>query len=109
MAQQINVDIELENGTRLSPFSSILIQQQIFGHHRFEVKVPVPVLEGTNASMINKSKDCIGKLIRITMAAKSGKKIENKFLGLVTEVGMEKYDNTQGDIVLRGYSPTIFQ
>ena len=63
VAQQIEVDITTENGTRISPFSYLTITQQFNGHHSFELRFNHDVVEKFNAVIIDKSKDLLGSSI----------------------------------------------
>ncbi len=107
MAQQINVDIFVKN-QKIYPFSSLTINQQLNGHHYFELRFNHDVLEEKNTLLINRSKVFLGEEITITLSTKyeSGYP-DNVFKGIVTEIDISNDINSAGDLLFKGYSPTI--
>lgn len=45
MAQQVKANIELDNGKKLTHYQNLDIKQNLFGHHTFEISVPIEMLE----------------------------------------------------------------
>jgi len=108
MAQQIDIQIELEGGKAISPFTSITINQSIGGHHSFELKFPSEVVDNADSSIFNSSKNLIGKSIMVSMDGKTtDDQPKNTFKGIITEVSLEQNDISSPELVFRGYGPTI--
>lgn len=107
MAQQINADIVI-NGQKISPFSNLTIHQQFNHHHYFELRFNHDVLEDKNSVLINKSKDFLGEQVTITFSTKYDTGYpENVFKGIVSEISISNDINSAGDLIFKGYSPTI--
>lgn len=107
MAQQINVDITVK-GQPINPFSSLTINQQFNAHHFFELRFNHDVIEERNAILIGKSKDLLGEQITITFSAKYDAGYpDSVFKGIITDIFISNDINSSGDLVFRGYSPTI--
>ncbi len=107
MAQQINVDIQVK-GQKIFPFTSLTINQQFNDHHYFELRVNGDVIEATNAVIINKSKDFLGEQITITFSTMYDTGYQdNVFKGVITEISIANQAGTTGDLLFKGYSPTI--
>lgn len=108
LAQQIQVDITTENGTAISPFSYLNITQVFNGHHAFELRFNHDVLEKTNSVIIDKAKDLLGSMITVSFKTKDDLGYpDNIFKGLITEIGFANNINSSGDLIFKGYSPTI--
>jgi uncharacterized protein involved in type VI secretion and phage assembly len=108
MAQQIDIQIELEGGKEIKPFTSIIINQSIGGHHSFELKFPSDVLDKLEDSIFNTSKNMIGKGIMVSMDGKTtDDQPKNTFKGIITEVSLEQNDISSPQLVFKGYGPTI--
>ncbi|HYV92789.1 MAG TPA: phage baseplate assembly protein V [Chitinophagales bacterium] len=98
-SQDSTVKIEFENGDSVKIVSQLVVNQSIDQHHSFEIRVPAEVLEGKDEPMFESTKDNIGKIVKIQIA-------DTYFKGIISQVSVSKYGNSQGDIVIRGYSPT---
>lgn len=106
MAQQISVDITI-NGKKIKPFSFLTLRQQINGHHQFEIRFNHDVLEEKHAVTIDKSRDFLGKSITIAFNTLQKSKSDHVFKGIVTDISVSNNLASPGDLVFRGYSPTI--
>jgi type VI secretion system secreted protein VgrG len=104
--------LELTNGGTTSKgqntkqFNSLTLWQSVAEHHTFEIHCYHGVLEDPKAEMINKSQNLVGKELSIIMKQEGGD-IENKFKGVITEVGMVQGDGMFHDIIIKGYGKTI--
>jgi type VI secretion system secreted protein VgrG len=108
VSQQIQIEITTENGKAITPFSYLTISQQFNGHHYFELRFNHDVLESRNAVLIDKTKDFLGKTITFSMKTKGNSSYpDNIFKGIVTEIGISNSVGTAGDIIFKGFSPTI--
>jgi type VI secretion system secreted protein VgrG len=106
VAQNIRVDISI-NGKKISPFSYLSLRQEINGHHHFELRFNHDVLEEKHAVNINQSKNFLGKNITIAFNTLAPGKPDKVFKGIVTDIGIANNFASPGDLVFRGYSPTI--
>ena len=95
-------------GQKVNPFTSLTINQQFNNHHYFELRFNHDVIEDKNAVLISKSKDYLGEQITITFSTKydSGYP-DHIFKGIITEVSIANDINSSGDLLFKGYSPTI--
>ncbi len=107
MNEQTVVKITAENGANLMPFSHLVINQQFNGHHFFELRLNNEVIEDANSLIVDKAKDFLGKVITVSFRSDDGKYPENIFKGIIAEVGIANSSGDGGDIVFKGYSPTV--
>jgi len=82
-----------------SNISSIIINQKINAHHTFEIRVRAEAIDGDNDPIFQKSKQSIGKRIKV--------QLENTvFIGFVTHVAISKTGGGfKGDLIIKGFSP----
>lgn len=106
MAQQIKIDISV-NGKSISPFSYLSLRQHFNGHHQFEVRFNHDVLEEKYSVTIDKSKAYLGKQINITFNTFHASGSDHVFKGIVTDIGISNSLESPGDLVFKGFSPTI--
>lgn len=99
--------LEIE-GEGIDYYTSISLSQKFNEHHQFIIRINHDVLEASNSSGLNKAKENIGKtaLIRLEQLNNSTE-TAYEFKGIITEVRLEQSGNSNPDIVLIGYSPTI--
>ncbi len=109
MAKQVVAHIELEGGTELKEASYLCIEQDLFGHHTFELHVPFEQLEDANELFFHKShQNVCGKTIQFSFDPLLEKgSFSFKFKGLITELALKNTSNLSNTFVLTGYSPTI--
>lgn len=106
MAQQILVEI-VANGKKIAPYSSLTLEQQFNGHHRFELRFNHDVVETEHAVTIDKAGDFLGKSISITLSTLPKSGADHVFKGIVTDITMAQSLESTGDLIFSGYSPTI--
>jgi type VI secretion system secreted protein VgrG len=79
--------------------SGITLTQQINGHHSFEIKVRAEAVDGEDGALLQKSKDSIGKKIKIQL-------YDAVFIGFVNQVTISKKSSGfKGDLIIKGFSP----
>ncbi len=110
MPTHVAVNIQIAGmSDPVAPFLSLNVQQSIAGHHKFELRVPVSVFHRSgNPAIVNDSNQLIGKQITFEFReSRTGGNMLNTFKAVITEITFNKYRGAQGDLILRGYSPTI--
>ena len=110
MARHVAVKINIPGASKeIKTFHSLTIQQNLGAHHQFELRLPVNVLDPDgNPDNIYKSQHIMGEVITVQFGdSKSPDTVLSKFRGVITEVVLNKHKGAHGDLVLRGYSPTI--
>jgi type VI secretion system secreted protein VgrG len=103
----VQVDITTDKGVKIFPFSYLSINQRFDGHHSFELRFNHDVLEQPNSVIINKSKDFLGASITFSLKKEKGEYPDNVFKAIITDVGIANNIKSAGDIIFKGYSPTI--
>lgn len=108
MANIVNTSIWID-GEEVRRFSNLVLRQSIFEHHAFTLRIPSEYIDGKEGFMFQHSKDLIGKNITIQsfLAAESNGSQGLQFAGIVTHVSRSRFNGHSGDVILRGYSPTI--
>ncbi len=109
MAQQVKASIELDSGKKLTHYRSLIIEQDLFNHHRFEIVVPFEVLESEEETFFNKShKDVCGKPLTISFepVLKDGS-FDFQFNGIITEISLSSQSDLSSVFIIKGYSPGI--
>ena len=107
MTTPVQVNITTDKGAAISPFSFLSISQRFNGHHSFELRFNHDVLEKENSVIIKKSKDFLGAAITFSFKSEKGDQPDNVFKAIVSEVGFANSIGSAGDIIFKGYSPTI--
>ncbi len=109
MAKQVIPHVELEGGTELKNVGSLTIEQDLFGHHQFELSVPFEDLEDANELFFHDShKNVVGKTIQFSFdpLLEDGS-FDFKFKGIVTELALKNTSDTSNIFLLKGYGLTI--
>ena len=79
--------------------SGITVTQQINGHHSFEIKVAAETVDGEEGALLQKSKESVGKKIKIQL-------LDTVFIGFVNQVTISKKSSGfKGDLIIKGLSP----
>ncbi len=109
MAKQIKINIELENGKKITHYKSLEIKQGLFGHHYFEITVPFEMLEKEDESFFNEShKNICGKAVSVSFEPILTKgAYDFRFKGIVTEILLSNLSDFCNVFLIRGSSPTI--
>ncbi|GAB4044066.1 type VI secretion system Vgr family protein [Spirosoma litoris] len=109
MAKQVVPHIELEGGKELKNVSGLSIEQDLFGHHTFELSVPFEDLEDANELFFHEShKNVVGKTIQFSFdpLLEEGS-FEFKFKGIITELALKNTSDMSNVFLLKGYGLTI--
>jgi type VI secretion system secreted protein VgrG len=106
MGKQVNIEVEMEGGKRLSHLVSLSIRQAIQEHHLFELVVPFEILESENDQFFNKSyREVVGKVIKISVKEKEKKEAEGlAFKGIVTSIVLKNNNSFTKFFLLKGHS-----
>jgi type VI secretion system secreted protein VgrG len=108
LASKIRIEIE---GEELTDFINLVINQNIYGHHMFEVVCRMDTFEDKNGFVMEQSKKLAGSVISITIEAKQkgeSQPSEHMFKGLITSIRTAKsYSGESDQVILSGYSPEI--
>lgn len=100
------VTIEIAQET-LSSFSDLKITQQSNAHHNFAISRIIS--HNYIADAIEKTKEYVGKSIRISIQANTMKTDSLfEFYGIVTSTELVRSNGASGEIIIRGFSPTVF-
>lgn len=92
---QISID-----GTPLPTFKSFDLRQAMYEHHSFSLVLGHAVIEDLGSHTLENSKAWVGKVL----AAEFG---DNEFVGIITSIRMVHFHGLNGDLEIRGHSPTI--
>jgi type VI secretion system secreted protein VgrG len=109
MSQQVRSKLELENGKKINRFKSLVIIQDLFRHHHFELTVPFSELEKKDEIFFqNSHKDVCGKTISVSFESTTGKTaFDFKFKGVITEIVLSNLSDFSNVFVIKGSSPTL--
>lgn len=91
-------------------FHSLRLEQQLQGHHHFELKIGYDWLQELGPGIVSATKAFLGKEVSITIQAFEQLQTYEPliFNGIVMSVSSGKEsDGTHGFCVIRGYSPTV--
>ncbi|MGA0560236.1 type VI secretion system Vgr family protein [Larkinella sp. VNQ87] len=109
MAKQVITHVELEGGKELKNVSLLTIEQDLFGHHRFELAVPFEELEDPNELFFHEShRNVVGKTVQFSFEPLLEKgSFDFTFKGIVTELALKNTSATSNIFILKGCSLTI--
>ncbi|WP_123905698.1 type VI secretion system Vgr family protein [Chryseobacterium sp. ERMR1:04] len=107
----INRMVELEvyaNGKPVKHFKHFKLTQSAVKHHEFEIILAHDSLENRQTHNLQDANKLLGKRFTATFKYKGvDKSPDRSFVGVITSVGFSQDKMSLGDIVLKGYSPTI--
>ncbi len=108
MAQQVRVKLSV-NGEELSPVAGISLSQDVHRHHSFEVSLATDAFRQIDTDVVEKSKRFIGQELHLSFGTELFRLSDpdHEFTGVVTEVAVNRFDNGDRSVTLRGQSPTI--
>ncbi len=100
---------ELEiDGNRVEHFTDIFLRQRFNEHHEFSIRINHDVLESFGSFGLDNSKNLIGKSAVIRLVEKATtSQTAYEFTGIICEIGMAQSYSSTGDLLIKGYSPTI--
>lgn len=95
-------------GNAIKHYKSLHLNQSTKDHHAFELVLDHDSLGSPETHDLNSAQKLLGKSIHITFAYKNiANSGERNFVGVITEVGLCRSHRNRGNIVIKGYSPTI--
>ena len=107
MDYRVVAEIEIED-IKITHYSSINLKQRFNEHHEFVIRINLDVLETYGSFSLDNIKKMIGKPAIIRLLKMSDAfDVAYEFQGIVCEIGIEQSDGLLGELILRGYSPTI--
>lgn len=109
MAQQVRTKLELETGKKIERFKNLVIVQDLFNHHRFELTVPFNELEKKDEIFFrNAHKDICGKTLSISFESVSTKaQFDFQFKGIITEIILSNLSDFSNVFIIKGFSSTM--
>ncbi|MDP4250826.1 MAG: contractile injection system protein, VgrG/Pvc8 family [Bacteroidota bacterium] len=109
MAQRVKTKLELESGKKIVHFKDLVVYQDLFRHHRFEITVPFSELEKKDEIFFQHShKDVCGKTLSVSFESEAKKaSFDFRFKGVVTEIILSNQSDFSSVFILKGYSPTL--
>ncbi len=110
METHVRTNIELDGSKKITVFKELNLHQDSNLHHSFDLRLPLQDIEGNKIVNLEKSKDFIGKPIKIEILPElNSKQTEqfNQFNGIVTDIKISRYGGNTSDLVISGYSPTL--
>ncbi|MBB5635373.1 uncharacterized protein involved in type VI secretion and phage assembly [Pedobacter cryoconitis] len=101
MEHKVHVELQIAEQDILY-YTSIKITQSFNQHHEFEIVLNHDVIEETGSYKIDQSQGWIGKPFVLSLDFGT-----MNFKGIICEVGLEQNHGLRGNLVVKGYSPTI--
>lgn len=96
------------DGEQIKSFKHFKLTQSAKKHHEFELVLPYDALTERQNHYLEKANQFLGKRLTTKIMYKDVKDSpENIFVGVITKVGFSQDSHSLGNIVLKGFSPTI--
>jgi type VI secretion system secreted protein VgrG len=103
----VQLDIVVEGNT-IKHFKHFQLKQSATRHHEFSLMLAHDSLGNEENYHLEEAQNFLGKRITVIFKYKDVEEgPERSFVGVITEVGFSQEKGSLGDIVLKGYSPTI--
>ena len=103
----VKLDIVIE-GQIISHFKHFRLIQSASKHHEFSLTLAHDTLGSAENHNLEEAQNFLGKRITVVFKYKDiSNGAERNFVGVVTEVGFSQEKGSLGNIVLKGYSPTV--
>lgn len=104
----VKLDIVVE-GKSISHFKHFRLQQSARKHHYFELTLAHDSLGEVQNHNLEEAQQFLGKRITVTFKYKDteNESPERTFVGVITKIAFSQEQMSLGNIVLKGYSPTI--
>ncbi|RLJ31669.1 uncharacterized protein involved in type VI secretion and phage assembly [Chryseobacterium sp. 7] len=103
----VKLDIVIE-GKMIKHFKHFRLQQSVKKHHYFELTLAHDTLDGIQNHDLEEAQQFLGKRLTVVFKYKDVEgSPERTFVGVITKVGFSQENHSLGNIVLKGYSPTI--
>lgn len=103
----VKLDIVIE-GQMIKHFMHFKLVQSAAKHHEFCLTLAHDTLGSAENHNLESAQNFLGKRITVVFKYKDIEKgAERNFVGVVTEVGFSQEKGSLGNVVLKGYSPTV--
>ncbi|WP_185113386.1 type VI secretion system Vgr family protein [Chryseobacterium sp. ERMR1:04] len=106
------VGIEIHaDGKPINHFNHFKLTQSAVRHHEFEIVLAHDSLENRQSENLEDANKLLGKRFTVSFKYKDSDAKDNpqkSFVGVITSVSFSRKKTSLGNIVLKGYSPTIF-
>lgn len=104
----VKLDIVVE-GKSISHFKHFRLQQSARKHHYFELTLAHDSLDEVQNHNLEEAQQFLGKRITVIFKYKDteNESPERIFVGVITKIAFSQEQMSLGNIVLKGYSPTI--
>lgn len=108
MGKKTEATVQIDGLDSLTTFNSFLLVQRLFGHHEFELRVPIGIIEDQSQQVLTNSKELVGKKFGISLESPG---IEDRpqlnFVGVITNVSLMRVPGGGSEVMIKGNSPTI--
>lgn len=103
----VKLDVVIE-GKIIKHFKHFKLTQSAAKHHEFSLTLAHDTLGSAENHNLEEAQNFLGKRITVVFKYKDIEQgAERNFVGVVTEVGFSQEKGSLGNIVLKGYSPTV--
>ncbi|PWN66575.1 type VI secretion system Vgr family protein [Chryseobacterium oncorhynchi] len=103
----VKLDIVIE-GKMIKHFKHFRLEQSVKKHHNFELTLAHDTLDGVQNHDLEEAQQFLGKRLTVVFKYKDVEgSPERTFVGVITKVGFSQENHSLGNIVLKGYSPTM--
>ena len=103
----VKLDVVIE-GQIIKHFKHFKLIQSAAKHHEFNLTLAHDTLGNAENHNLEEAQNFLGKRITVVFKYKDIEQgAERNFVGVVTEVGFSQEKGSLGNIVLKGYSPTV--
>ncbi|WP_312302272.1 type VI secretion system Vgr family protein [Chryseobacterium sp.] len=107
----INRIVKLEvviDGKIISHFKHFKLKQSTKRHHKFELTLAHDSLENRQSHTLENANKFLGNRLTVKILYKDVEQSpERVFVGVITKVGFSQEHHSLGNIILKGFSPTI--
>ncbi|ROH91268.1 Vgr family protein [Chryseobacterium cucumeris] len=103
----VKLDVVIE-GQIIKHFKHFKLSQSAAKHHEFNLMLAHDALGNAENHNLEEAQSFLGKRITVVFKYKDVEKgAERNFVGVITEVGFSQEKGSLGNIVLKGFSPTV--
>lgn len=108
MGKKTEATVQIDGLDSLTTFNSFLLVQRLFGHHEFELRVPIGIIEAQSQQVLSNSKDLVGKKFGISVESPGIQdRPQLNFVGVITNVSLMRVPGGGSEVMIKGNSPTI--
>lgn len=103
----VKLDVVIE-GKTIEHFKYFQLHQSALKHHQFSLTLAHDTLGDTENHNLEQAQNFLGKRLTVVFKYKDVLEgPERNFVGVITEVGFSQDKGSLGNIVLKGFSPTV--